>query len=54
MEKMFKYKMATSEKCQRCNEKQTFKHLFWECVEAKKVWKCFNEYMEKIGNPQEK
>ena len=54
MEKMFKYKMVTSEKCQRCNEKEAFKHLLWDCVEAKKVWRCFNEDMEKINNPQEK
>ena len=39
MEKMLKYKMVSSDKCQRCNGKEIFEHLFWECVEAKKCGK---------------
>ena len=48
MEKMLKYKMTATDRCQRCNEKETYKHLLWECEETKKVWKSYNEYLAKI------
>ena len=54
MEKMLKYKMVTSDKCQRCNGKETLKHLLWDCVEAKKVWKSYNEYLQKTDYAQSK
>ena len=43
--------MVNSDKCQRCDERETFKHLLWECVEAKKVWNSYNQYLEKIDYP---
>jgi hypothetical protein len=43
MEKMFKYRMVNSNKCMRCDEIETYKHLIWECEEAKRIWHLFNE-----------
>jgi hypothetical protein len=37
-EKMLKYKMVSNNKCKRCEEVETYKHLIWECGEAKKIW----------------
>jgi hypothetical protein len=48
MEKMLKYKMVTSDKCQRCNGKETLKHLLWDCVEAKKLWKAIMNISKKL------
>ena len=31
-DKLFKWKILASDKCDFCNYKQTIKHLFWECV----------------------
>jgi hypothetical protein len=45
MEKMFKYKMVINNRCRRCQEVETFKHLIWECIETKKIWTIFNEYL---------
>ena len=42
MEKMFKYKMVNNNKCIRCAEVETYKHLLWECREVKKIWELFN------------
>ena len=44
MEKMFKYKMVDNNKCMRCAEVETYKHLLWECGEVQKIWKIFNEF----------
>ena len=30
-------------------KKRTYKHLLWECVEARRIWKRYNEYLCKIG-----
>ena len=54
MEKMLKYKMTANDRCQRCNGKETYKHLLWECEETKKVWKSYNEYVKKINYDQGK
>jgi hypothetical protein len=44
MEKMLKYKMTNSDKCGRCLEVETYRHLLWECVEARKIWIAFNDF----------
>ena len=36
--------MISNNKCQRCEEVETYKHLIWECGEAKKIWQLFNEF----------
>jgi hypothetical protein len=45
--------MSRDDACSRCGLKETYRHLFWECVEAKKVWHSFNEYVRTIiGLPE--
>ena len=48
MEKMFKYKMVENNKCKRCGEVETYRHLLWECREAKTIWNAFNEVISNI------
>jgi hypothetical protein len=45
MEKMSKYKIVNNNKCKRCEDVETYKHLLWECREAKKIWMAFNEFV---------
>ena len=52
MERMFKHGMSKGDKCQRCGEKETYKQLIWECVEARRIWKGCNDYTCKIGYSQ--
>ena len=54
MEKMFKYKMVSNNKCKRCGEVETYKHLLWECREAKNIWQLFNEFLTNINENNEK
>ena len=54
MEKMFKYKMVTNNRCKRCGEVETYKHLLWECREAKNIWQLFNEFVTNINQMNEK
>ena len=44
-ERMLRFRMSLSDACERCGEVETYKHLFWECVESRRVWRSFNEYM---------
>ena len=46
--------MVPTDKCLRCNRKETYQHMLWECDEAKKVWKSYNDYLEKINYTHEK
>ena len=46
--------MVSSDKCLRCNETETYQHMLWDCVEAKKVWKSYNDYLGKVNLTQEK
>jgi hypothetical protein len=36
--------MVSNNKCKRIGEVETYKHLLWECKEAKNIWKLFNEF----------
>ena len=54
MEKMFKYKMVINNRCRRCQEVETFKHLIWECIETKKIWTIFNELLTHLDLREEK
>ncbi len=54
MEKMFKYKMVTNNRCMRCQEVETYKHLLWECGETKRIWMIFNEFVTQLGLREEK
>jgi hypothetical protein len=33
---------VNNNKCIRCAEVETYKHLLWECREVKKIWELFN------------
>ena len=54
MEKMFKYKMVTNNRCKRCQEIETYKHLIWECRETKKIWGIFNEFVTQLDLREER
>ena len=49
-ERMLRFRMSLSDACERCGEVETYRHLFWECVESRRVWRSFNEYMNEIGH----
>jgi type IV secretory pathway VirB4 component len=42
MEKMFKCKMVNKNKCMKCAEEESYKHLLWECKEVQKIWELCN------------
>jgi hypothetical protein len=42
-ERMQRFKMVPSNKCTRCNDVETTKHMLWECHESKKIWNFFND-----------
>jgi hypothetical protein len=44
--KMFKYKMTETDKCPRCNQIETTKHLLWECIHVKNIWNCCNQIIQ--------
>ena len=35
------------------NHRLAFRHMFWECVETKRVWKSYNDYLMSIGHLQD-
>ena len=45
MEKMLKYKMVNSDKCSRCGEVESYRHLLWDCRETRRVWQAYNAYL---------
>jgi exonuclease III len=45
-DRMMKFKMTDSNKCSRCEEIETSKHLLWDCREAKRIWEVFNEVIK--------
>jgi hypothetical protein len=49
--RMKKYNMTTTDKCPRCEQVETTKHLLWECNQAKHIWNLYNEYMIELGLP---
>ena len=46
--------MVSNNKCKRCGEVETYKHLLWECREAKNIWQLFNEFLTNINENNEK
>ena len=49
-ERMLRFRMSRNDECERCGEVESYKHLFWECRESRRVWQVFNEYMRNIGH----
>jgi hypothetical protein len=46
--------MVTNNKCERCEEIETYKHLLWECRESKRIWQHFNEFAVKENQLKER
>jgi hypothetical protein len=42
---MKKYRMTITDECPRCNITETSKHLLWECIHMKNIWRFFNDLM---------
>ena len=49
---MLRFGMSRDDECARCGLKETYRHLFWECREAMKVWYSLNDNVRAIGQPQ--
>ena len=47
---MSRFGKSRTDHCERCGEGETYRHLFWECIESGRVWRSFNEYMREIGH----
>ncbi len=48
-ERMLRYKMTFSDKCPRCEEVESTKHLLWECAHVRQIWSLFNNLLTSIG-----
>ena len=44
--RMLRFRMSCTDDCERCGEVETYRHLFWECRESRRVWRSFNEYID--------
>jgi len=51
--RMKKYRMTKDDECPRCNMTETTKHLLWECIHVKIIWRLFNDLMNCTENGQE-
>ena len=47
---MFRFRMSLTDSCERYGEVETYRHLFWECLESRRIWTSFNEYMGEVGH----
>ena len=47
--RMFRYKMTPNDKCPRCGEVESTKHLLWECHHVRHIWALFNELARSVG-----
>jgi zinc-binding in reverse transcriptase len=48
-DRMYKRRMVMDNICSRCGGVETYSHLIWECTEARRIWRVYNEYMDSIG-----
>ncbi len=44
-DRMKRYNMIDTDKCQKCGEVETTKHLLWECPQVRNIWSIFNNLM---------
>ena len=51
---MFRFRMNRDDECERCREVKTYRHLFRECRESRRVWRLFNEYVEELNKDKVK
>ena len=47
--RMKRYNMTMTDKCPRCLEVETTKHLLWDCQHVRHIWHLYNEYVTKLG-----
>jgi hypothetical protein len=52
--RMFRYKMTTNDKCPRCGEIESTRHLLWECTHVKHIWSLYNSLVQSVGAHQDK
>jgi hypothetical protein len=48
-ERMLRYKMVENNKCEKCEETETFKHLMWDCRFVRKTWGNLNNILRTKG-----
>jgi hypothetical protein len=41
-ERTYKYRITEDDKCERCGNTETLKHLMWECRDSRNIWELFN------------
>jgi hypothetical protein len=46
--RMKRYKMTNTDRCPRCEEVETTKHLLWECSHVINIWKIYNTFLKKL------
>jgi cephalosporin-C deacetylase-like acetyl esterase len=46
--------MFNNNKCKRCGEVETYKHLIWECREVKHIWLLFNEFATSLNQQEDR
>jgi hypothetical protein len=51
--KMKRNKMTDTDTCPRCGERETLKHLIWECSDAYRIWNHFNQIVKDINEEQD-
>jgi len=51
-QRMFKFKMCESDRCDYCGNVETIRHLIWECERAKRVWETLNNFLRACGIDQ--
>ena len=42
--------MCPDNKCTRCGAVEDFKHLLWECPEARRIWASYNTYLSDMNH----
>jgi hypothetical protein len=53
-ERMKKFKMSDNDECSRCGNKETLKHMMWECSHTNKIWQLYNNLMDTSENSEDK
>ena len=53
-DRMYNRRMVSDNICLRCGGIETYRHLIWECNEARRIWRVYNEYMDSIGHSEVK
>jgi hypothetical protein len=48
--RMFRYKMTSNDKCPRCGDVESTKHLLWDCSQVRHIWSLFNKLVQSVGS----